>query len=205
MFSGLDDEGVKFVEERGAGGQVTFKDCPNLLVRFFPRGQVMTFENSAGVGIHNEHGMIAGIEEDGVGRLWADAMDGKELFAKNISSSVEHSGEGAAVSLAEELDKGSELAGFLAEIARGADEVGKFWFGELFEGLGGKKLVAAQFAEGALDVGPAGILREDGSDDHFEAGAGGPPMLRSVGLEESLVVVLEDGESGRRRGRRMRE
>src|SRR4030095_5940365 len=55
--------------------------------------------------------------------------------------------------------------------------------------------------QGALDVFPGSVLRQDGANDDFEAGTAGPPMLRAVSGEESFEVRAEDSVAGRWRPR----
>ena len=56
------------------------------------------------------------------------------------------------------------------------------------DGLRGKHACAAQIANGAFDVGPGSVLREDGADDNFEAGAARPPVLGAMGCEERVKI-----------------
>lgn len=150
--------------------------------------QVVAFEDAARVGVDGEDGMIAGVEQDGVGSFGADAVDGEELFAKEGSGSGEHFVERALVMAAQKLDKGFEFAGLLAEIAGRANQLGKTRERNAFERGRGEQFFAAKGDDGFLDVGPAGALGKDGADDDFEASAAGPPVLRTIGLEKCVVV-----------------
>jgi hypothetical protein len=82
MFAGMDDEGVVLVEERGVRREGSFEECADVLVGFFAMEEVVAFENTAGVGIDNKDRMTASVEENRVGGLRADAMNGQQLFAK---------------------------------------------------------------------------------------------------------------------------
>lgn len=69
--------------------------------------------------------------------------------------------------------------------------------GNAFDGGGSEQFFTAQGGNGALDVGPTGVLSEDGADDDLEAGLAGPPELRAMSAEQS-VIVKRDVTGGRR-------
>ena len=66
-----------------------------------------------------------------------------------------------------------------------------------------EKFFAAEIGYGAFHVGPGSILREDGSDDDFEARAAGPPILRAVYGKERFVIFFKHRQ-GLDYGQRMR-
>ena len=47
----------------------------------------------------------------------------------------------------------------------------------------------AEVAEGQRSVVPCGVLCEDSSQNHFQAGARRPPLLWSESLEESTIIA----------------
>jgi len=189
MFARVNNEGVVFVEEGGVGGQALFEEGANFLVGGFGASQRVTLENAPSVGIDDEDFMIAGVQEDGVGGFRANAVDGKELLAELAGGGGQELVERALVVMAKEANEGLEFPSFLAEIAGGADELSESREGNAFDGRGGEELFAAEPGEGALDVGPSGVLGEDGADDDFETGPAGPPVLRAMGGEERVEVV----------------
>ena len=156
----------------------------------------VAFEKSTGVGIDDEDRVPAGVEKDGVGGFRADAVEVEEPIAKDRSWRGEHLGERSVVELVEEVHKGFERFGFLAEVAGRAEERCKFRAGHSPDGNWGKQASATQVSNGAFDVGPGSVLREDSADDDFEASAAGPPVLRAIGGEKCIEV---------RRQRRRRE
>jgi len=93
--------------------------------------------------------------------------------------------------LSEKADEGFQLFRFLAEVAGRANELGEFGEWDYFDGAGREELRTAEVGDGRFDVGPCGVLDQDGADDDLEAGAAGPPVLRAVGGEESVVVGAE--------------
>src|SRR3974390_3236622 len=82
-----------------------------------------------------------------------------------------------------------KLSRLLPEISGRADQFGEVRFRNTFDGRRRQQTLAAQVNNGPLDVRPACILREDGSDDHLKAGAPGPPFLRTMGLEQCRKIV----------------
>src|SRR5215469_1701062 len=161
----------------------------------------MTFENAPGIGVHDKDRVVPCIEKDGVGGFRADAVHAKYLFAKLRRWGAEHGFQRAAVVFAEKAHKGFELAGFLPEIAGGADEAGEFCERRLFNGARTKQPRGAQIGDGARSVGPRSVLHQDRSDDDLERGAARPPALLAMSGEKS---IKESGElvSGKKECRR---
>jgi len=56
------------------GRERLLKQFPNLVVSGIFRKNVVTRKYPAGVGIHHEDGVIAGVEQDGIGSFGADSM-----------------------------------------------------------------------------------------------------------------------------------
>lgn len=81
-------------------------------------------------------------------------MNGEKLRAECFRGSAEHAGERAGIILMNEAGEGSELAGFLAKVARGANQARKTRGGCTLDGGKREKFFAAKVGDGALDVGP---------------------------------------------------
>src|SRR5436309_15831868 len=50
-----------------------------------------------------------------------------------------------------------------------------------------QKASSLQISDRDLDIPPGGLLHQKGADDRFERRLGGPPVLRSVVVEEPIV------------------
>jgi len=94
----------------------------------------------------------------------------------------------------------------LTEASGGAEMAGELGRGDIADSGGGQQLGASQVGDGAFDVFPGSVLREDCAYDNFEAGAAGPPVLRAMGGEERVIVGLQTvfrggdcGQGGARR------
>jgi len=46
-------------------------------------GKMVALQNAPGISVNHEHGMLPGIEEDGIGGFGADAVNGEELLPEN--------------------------------------------------------------------------------------------------------------------------
>jgi len=165
VFAGVDDKRVKFIEELGVAGKLGFEQCADLFVTLAEgkaRGggrigwdKSVAFENAAGIGVHDEDRVTAGVEEDGVSRFGADTAESEELLAENICGYSEEprrrkaSAFGANWRFArgawretlfglrrcvsrragrsgiEEVDEGFEGFGLLAEVPGGPEMFGK--------------------------------------------------------------------------------
>jgi len=191
---------VEFIEELGIAWELGFKERANLFVGAarisLDSGweEIVAFEDAARVGVDNEDEVPASVEEDGVGGFRADAADGEELIAQSCGSGGEETAERTAVIFIKKSDEGLEGFGLLAEIARGAEVLGERGGRDAVDGGRGEKLCCAKVGNGAFDVFPGGVLREDGADDDFEAGPAGPPLLRTVSSQERVVVGVKREE-----------
>jgi len=191
VLAGVDNQRVVFVVKRRVRGEVLLELGTDFFVARFRVDEVMALEDAPCVGVNDEHAVLPSVQEDGVGGFWADAVDGQELLAKFGGGRGEKLVEGASMPSAEKADEGLQLASFLAEIAGAANQLGEARSGDFFNGRRGKEPFAAKAGDGALHVGPGGVLGQDGADDDFEAGAAGPPVLRAVGAEKCIEVSGE--------------
>jgi hypothetical protein len=184
----MNDECVEFVEELVIGGKSRLKHSADFVVGNFRMGVTVAFQDATSVGVDYEDGMFAGVEQDGVGGFRTDSVKGEKLNAKNVGARGEKAGEGACMGGVKEIYEGLERFSFLAKVAGGAQELLQSCGANASDGLRREQARSAQVANGALDVGPRSILREDGADDNFEAAAARPPMLGAVGCEERVKI-----------------
>ena len=52
-------------------------------------GQTEAFNDTPGIGINNEDGLVGGIQYYGVGRFLSDTVDGEKLLAKVVNTGIE--------------------------------------------------------------------------------------------------------------------
>src|SRR5208337_4787435 len=192
VLAGTHDQPVVFVEEGGAEGQAVLKEGANFLVGLFAMGDMVALQNAPGISVNHEHRVLPGVEEDGIGGFGADAVNGEELLPENGGRRAKHFRKRALVGVPQETYKRFQLPRLLAEVAGGANPPGQAGGRDAFDGDRGEQFLAAQIADGAFDVAPAGVLREDGSNNDFEAGSSRPPVLRAVRPEQCIIVGLED-------------
>jgi len=96
-LAGVDDEGVKFVEELMVGRQRGFESGAELFVGGFGMGEGVAFQNTAGVGVDDEHRVLACVEQNGIGSLRPDTAHTQQLCAKSSGRRCEKPGEGTGV------------------------------------------------------------------------------------------------------------
>ena len=106
MFAGVDDKSVKFVVELVVERKSGVEELAEVFVAGFVLSEAVAFEDAAGVRVDHENRVLAGIEKNGIGGFWSDAVQGKELLTKNRGRRSEESGERAAVFAAKKLHKG---------------------------------------------------------------------------------------------------
>lgn len=76
MFAGVNDEGVVFVEKGNVVRKTAFEERANLFVGGARMDELVAVEYAAGVGVDDEDFVLSGVEKDGVGGLWPDAVHG---------------------------------------------------------------------------------------------------------------------------------
>ncbi len=155
----------------------------------------MALQNAPRVGIHNKDRVIPCIEQDGIGGFGADAVHIQELRSQFCGRSAKHHRKGAAMLFSEKLYECLELSGFLAEVARGADEAGEFRLGHLFKGRGCKQFRPAQIGNGTRSVHPVGVLNQDRADDYLKGRSTRPPVLFAVHLKQCVEVLPQDRQA----------
>ena len=142
---------------------------------------------AAGVFVYDENGFSSGVEEDAVGGLLADAVDGEEFGPEGVGILGEHGVQVSTMSSYDMVCKCLYPAGFDGVEAGGADEIAYVSLGKLGEGGYIQRTGTSEGGEGFCGIGPGGRLDQNGADNHFERGVGGPPVLGSVPFEEEVV------------------
>ncbi len=93
----------------------------------------------------------------------------------------------------QEADKLFQLPCFLPEVAGRADQSSEFLERDPLQGIEREQFFVPQGDDGALDVCPGGVLRQDGADDNLESCSAGPPMLGAVSRVQCIVIRIENG------------
>ena len=179
---------MKFIVTRYAARKLGFYQGAEFLVGHVLGDEAVTGKDALGVGVDNEDLFVAGIKKDGIGGLRADTVNGEELFAQLGGGGPEHARERTGIFRAKKADEGFQFFCFLAEVAGRANQRGEAAQGNAFQSERSEQTPAAEIGDGALDVGPGGILGEDGADDNFEGRFCRPPILRAEGVKKRLVI-----------------
>ncbi len=182
---------MEFAEGLEVVGEVVFEGSAEGLVFDVGRDDAVAGEDAAGIDIDDEDGVVAGIEEDVVGGLGADAVECQEFFAQFTEGALGEVGHVTSVVGDEVFRKDAESFGLLPEVTGGAEcgfEGGGI---DIEEGLGRKEVLVFEVLDGSFDVGPGGVLGEDGADGDFEGAVAGPPVGGPVVVGHVLVEVGE--------------
>lgn len=188
MLASMNDEGVVLIEEGGVTRQALLEERADLLVRFFTPQDAVAFEDAASVGIDYEDKMLSGVKKNGVRSFRADAVNSEQLFAQFRGGGGKEFVERALIAVAEKANESLQLSCLLPKVAGRADQTSQMPERNLFDRSGRKEFFAAKRGDGPLNVGPTGVLGQDGADDDFKAGAAGPPMLRPQNTEECIII-----------------
>ncbi len=159
----------------------------------------VALQNSARVSIDNKNGMIAAIQQNGVGGFGANAVQRQQLSAQLLRRLREHALQRAAVSLIEILNENLQLARFLAEVSGRAHQIFQLPDRDLANSLHAQQTFAAQVNDGFFYIRPCGVLGKIGAYDDLEPRLGRPPVLGTPAGEHSSVVVNDfrlDGYRG---------
>jgi hypothetical protein len=189
IFPDGDEEGVEFVVEVNLGGKVGFEGVLDGLVIVIRGDEEVSEEDSVGVGIDDEGGLLGGVEEDIVGGFRSDAVDDEEFLSEAGGGLVKEAVEVSFVLVMDMSKEVEESFGFDGEVPCGADKLGEFirWGPDEFFDI--HQVGLFEVFDGSFDVFPIGILGEDGADHDFEGGIAGPPVLGAEGLEHGLKEV----------------
>ena len=147
----------------------------------------MTFEHSAGVSVDHKDRMVAGIEQNRIGCLWADTFLREQLVAQLLGGGCQHGVLGSTVLFIQKPDEVFQPLRFLAEISRGANQLFKFGQRQFADALHAQSSGIAEVRQGTFHVGPRSVLGEDGAGEHLERSLGGPPVLWSPGARKFAV------------------
>src|SRR5213594_316683 len=140
-----------------------------------------------GVRIDDEDRVAARVQQDRVRGLRADAILSKQVRTHLVHGAGEVTGEVASGTVEQMPAERSETSGF--RLVQACDphvssDDGHRCFRERpnLEQAG-----LLQISDRDLDVPPGGLLHQKGADDCFDRRLGGPPVLRSVVVEEPIV------------------
>jgi len=191
VFCEFDQQCMVLVEQLGILGEVVLEQCAELFIVGIGAYELMTGGNPGGVGIDDEDGTVEGVEEDRVGGFQADAFYGEQLSSQLVSGDCAEVFQSAVVLFEKPGDEVFETFGFYVEIAGGSDQFGELVVWDGSDGFGIEAAADFEVADRFFDVGPAGVLSEDGADDDFKRRFAGPPALRSETVVEAVVDVDE--------------
>src|SRR5262252_4974400 len=171
----------------GDGAERLFKKRPDLLVFSSPRRDRMPIDDAARISVYHEYRMIPGVQSNRVGGLGADAIQVKKLLAQLGCGKGEQFFQRAFELIIEESDKRFQSCRLLAEIARGTDEALEAAKLHPANSRNAQKLRLPEILEGALHIGPCGVLCQVGSDNNLKLRLRRPPVLRTPGTIELVV------------------
>ncbi len=151
----------------------------------------VTGENAAGVGVDHEAGQTASVEQDAVRGFGPDPMDGEESLACNGGRPGQEVVEVPLVFLNQRVKERLEPPGLDAGASGRADKSGQLLVGETVEMVRIERAGVFELGESRLDVGPLGVLGENGAEADFDGRAGRPPLLVALLPAHEVVCAPE--------------
>src|SRR5277367_809843 len=118
VFPGFHNQGVKFVEPFRVPRKLAFEHPADIVVFRLVVGPSVARQHAPGVSVHDEDGVLARIQQDGIGGLRTNSEHAEQLFTQHDRGSLEHSLERAAVFDPQEFAEGFQLPRLLPKIPR---------------------------------------------------------------------------------------
>ena len=174
------------VEERGVGRQAVVEQGLVGGVAFAADAPGEAVDYPAGVCVDDEGGLAGRVEDDVVGRLFADAPDPEQAAAELILRQVQARVEVAAEVIRHERGELLELSRLGVEVAGGPDDAGEPFVRRALHGVDAPDSGGAHVIERFADVCPGGVLGEDGAYRDLERAFAGPPVEWAVGGVEAV-------------------
>jgi hypothetical protein len=145
------------------------------------RRQPVPREEPLRVGVDHERRPVQRVEQDRVGRFRPDPIEVQQLGAQDVERRLR---------IVAQPPRDDRLQALRLEVvvAGGPDDLGEATDVDVADALGIEQLRALEVVDGLLDVGPGGVLGEDGADDDLEGGIRGPPPPRAVAPQEDVEV-----------------
>lgn len=172
---------MEFAEERGIRPGQGFDPPAQRFVGPATRRdfrKIQPGKQPAGVGVHHEHRPAEGIEQDAIGGLGPDAMQGEQPLTQRLGRDGLQSGRAARIQppSAEYLNAMSLLAiaaggthRILSQRFVGCDQASRL-----------QQPTLTQSVDGSRCILPAGVLHQDRAETDFERPAAGPPVAAVV-------------------------
>jgi len=152
----------------------------------------MPAKNAARVRVHDEDRFFQRVQENGISRFGADAVHGKKRGARAIDIHVSHPVKLPRLRrpTAKKSDPVFQFDGLLIEITRRPDQPRQPGARDSANFFKRQRAPAVQVQDRLFDIGPCGVLGQDGSDGYFKPLAGRQPAApriidRPVGLTRS--------------------
>ena len=183
----LDEEGVVFVEHRRVGRQCFVEPTANCLVAGTRGNEPMPAQNASRVGVHDEARTAGRVDQDGVRRLRADAVDRQEPTPHGFQVARKHLVKPTGVVGPEPADEGLEPPSLHAIGSGRTDQLGQIADANLAQRRPIQKTLPTQGRDGPLHIAPGRVLSEDRPDDNLKGRFRGPPTLRPERSEQKVV------------------
>jgi len=106
---------------------------------------------------------------------------------------LKHETQITLIGLHEIIQEGRKPFGLDVEIARRPDELGESLVIQLMEPLRGQEMGLFEIGNGLFDIGPVGILGQDGPDTDLKRGLPRPPVLGTHRFIEMMINLLKGG------------
>src|SRR5713226_169660 len=174
--------------ERGCSAQCLLEQLSNFVVAGGAGNNLMPFQNTPRVSVHNKGRVIAGIQQNRVRRLRSYPVEREQFLPKFGRWPREHPRKRPAVTLIEKAHKRFQPLRFLPEVTRRANQLLKLRLRRAPDSADRQKPRSPKVAERPLNVRPRSVLRQVGPDNYLEPRLRRPPVLSSPGGKQRVVV-----------------
>ena len=154
VLSGGHQERMELIQHGRVLRKSIHDELLNGVVGFIPLEELVPGEDTSGIGIDDKNRLVACIEQDGIRRFGADALELKELPPQRPGIGAEHAARICAIALEIPAAKRLQADGLLSEIPCRADEGLKAPCSQVRKRLGGKPVSPFELVNGAFHVVP---------------------------------------------------
>jgi hypothetical protein len=144
-------------------------------------------QDADGVGVNDERGPAAGVEQHAVGGLRANAMNGKQPVSGLVHGARPQILPATAAFVEKKPEKGAEPSGFHAGASGRPNQIGELGFFKAEQAGRSQKSLCAEAVDSQFDLSPIGVLDEDRANADFQRAVAGPPALMAEMCQQELI------------------
>lgn len=187
LLSRSNDKGMEFVEKGGISRQSVGEKGLHGGIIGVLLDDAMPEQYTVRVSVNYENRPVGGVQQDAVRGLRSNTPHGQQIFPKNVGLVKQHSVEFSRILPDDHLQEILQAKGFDIKIAGRPDQFGKDLQRDGRKAGKGEKSCCLQIGNSLFNIGPTGVLGEDGTNSDLERTVARPPVLRAEAGQQLVV------------------